>query len=424
MVGMGRLLSIGAIVALAAGGLAACGSSSSGAASSGSNTKEVIIGAPMALTGAGGAYGGPMANAMTMVVNAINNSGGIKQLGGAKIKLIIMDTQSNPVTAAQDVRELAQDHVSALVGPVLSTEAIAIKPLVESLKIPVFTFATDTRVTANNTNGYVFGTVVLTSESVQEQVQYISQLIDNGTIKNVTKVGILSTSTPPGSTAGPALNAGLTKLGLKTYSISYDPTQAMDFATTVAKFKADGVNMIVGYQLPNDATLFAQALSNQSWRPQAGFFWISSPVFLDSFRKSEGSLVSGWVTTSFCPSLSTNYYTPQTQALASSFQAQYHATMPGTDACAGATGLTLAVDAIAKAKSSDPVAIAAAARTLTFSGPQSSAYPYYMAVGGVQFNANQNNIAVLAPIIQVTPSGGFDTLYPSYVATAKLQLSS
>ena len=138
--GVWRLATVTAAGLLTASTLTACGGGSS---ESGRSSKEILIGVPAPLTGPSAAWGKQQADAAKAVADAVNAAGGIKELDGAKLKLEVRDTKSDPVECTKIIREFANEHVSAIVGPSGSPEVIASKPLLASLKIPAFTGATD-----------------------------------------------------------------------------------------------------------------------------------------------------------------------------------------------------------------------------------------------------------------------------------------
>ena len=423
-----RRWAVAGVSIILASGLAACGSSSpsnsggsSGSSGSGGGSgKTIVIGFPADLTGAGAAFSVPEANAANMVINAINASGGIKELGGAKLKLDVMDDQTNPTVAAQDIRQMAQAHDVALIGPVLSPVMDPNVPLVESLKIPDFVVSGDTAVTAHNTDGDIFRTSSLTSDAAQQTLVYVQHLIQSGELKGVHSVGVVATSTPPGSSVSPVLIAGLKKMGLSVTAISYDPTTTTDYAPIVAKLKAANVDMIMGFQDPEDGIGFTKAMAAQSWRPKDGFFFSGGGTFLDVYKKAVGSAANGWVDAAFASNIDSSTYTPQSQAIAKQFLAKYGISMEGSSATLAATNIALIADALAKAKSTDPAKVIAAARALSFSNPKGSEYPYYMTPGGVKFDSQQNNSAIVIPFTQWTNGTAFTTVWPQNVATAKL----
>src|SRR3954449_8842984 len=188
------------VIALAAL-VAACGGddgSATSAGGGGGSAKELLIGVPATLSGPAAAFGKPEADAAQMTADAINASGGIKELGGAKVKLIIEDTKSDPVTAGKALREMAQQKVSAFVGPTISAESVANKPLIQSLKIPVFSPSIDSSLTKDNVNGYIFRMDQEIGSATKKTLDYVNTMIQAGTLKDVKRVGVVAFSSPPG----------------------------------------------------------------------------------------------------------------------------------------------------------------------------------------------------------------------------------
>src|SRR5258707_6873933 len=97
--------------------LAACSSSGGGSAAT-SSSSPIVIGASIPLTGPLAGFGYFEKWGYQHAVNVVNNAGGIK-IDGAKrkVKLIILDDQTNPNTTVNNVQQLiTQDHVDALLG--------------------------------------------------------------------------------------------------------------------------------------------------------------------------------------------------------------------------------------------------------------------------------------------------------------------
>jgi branched-chain amino acid transport system substrate-binding protein len=407
------------VIALAAL-VAACGGddgSATSAGGGGGSAKELLIGVPATLSGPAAAFGKPEADAAQMTADAINASGGIKELGGAKVKLIIEDTKSDPVTAGKVLREMAQQKVSAFVGPTISAESVANKPLIQSLKIPVFSPSIDSSLTKDNVNGYIFRMDQEIGSATKKTLDYVNGLIQNGTLTDVKRVGVVAFASPPGPQTIATLTAGLRKLGLETTSIKYDPSQVKDYAPLVEKLRSANVDLLMGQMYPNDGIQFAQAIGRSGWKPREGVFLTGGGTFLDVFKKEAGSAADNWVVAAYTSNLDSDTFTPETQKLAAEFKQKYNATMEGTSANLGSTGVALAVNAAAAAKSTDPQKVAAAARKLQFATPKDSPYPYYMMPGGVKYDQNQDNTALLMPLIQWKPDGSFTTVGPDEIKT-------
>lgn len=103
--------------------------------------KEIVIGAPNALTGGLGEVGSRGSWGMQIAVDQINREGGIKSLGGAKLRLVIADTTSeNPTQAASITRRMIdQEGAVALLGAGASAMTLAAQVEAEKSEIPLIT---------------------------------------------------------------------------------------------------------------------------------------------------------------------------------------------------------------------------------------------------------------------------------------------
>jgi branched-chain amino acid transport system substrate-binding protein len=100
--------------------------------------KDIIIGAPLPLTGAFSEAGQNCLLAVQLAVDDINAAGGIKALGGAKLKVSYGDTSTdNPAQAADVVRRLAGEGASALIGCYLSSLTLPASTAAEQAQVPI-----------------------------------------------------------------------------------------------------------------------------------------------------------------------------------------------------------------------------------------------------------------------------------------------
>jgi branched-chain amino acid transport system substrate-binding protein len=102
---------------------------------------EIIIGAPNSLTGGLGEIGQRMTWGLQIAVDQINREGGIKALGGAKLKAIVADTSSeNPTQAASVTRRMIdQEKAIILAGATASAMTLAAQVEAEKSEIPLVT---------------------------------------------------------------------------------------------------------------------------------------------------------------------------------------------------------------------------------------------------------------------------------------------
>jgi branched-chain amino acid transport system substrate-binding protein len=106
-----------------------------------SEEPEIVIGAPNSLTGGIGEGGQRTVWAVQIAIDQINREGGIRSLGGAKLKLVVADTTSeNPTQAASVARRMIdQDKATLLVGATASAMTLALQVETEKSGIPLVT---------------------------------------------------------------------------------------------------------------------------------------------------------------------------------------------------------------------------------------------------------------------------------------------
>ncbi len=98
--------------------------------------EEFKLGVFTQLSGGGAIYGEESINALKMMVQEINDAGG---LNGKKVVYVIYDDQGSPEEAVKAVTKLIQvDKVDAVVGSILSTCVLAASGYLNEAKIPTF----------------------------------------------------------------------------------------------------------------------------------------------------------------------------------------------------------------------------------------------------------------------------------------------
>ncbi|MDO8624943.1 MAG: ABC transporter substrate-binding protein, partial [Candidatus Diapherotrites archaeon] len=110
------------------------------------------IGVLTPLSGQLANYGIGTKNAIELAVQKIDSEA---STGDASLRIIFEDSPCDPTTALTAVNKLwSVDHVDAVIGPMCSSELLAIAPFVESHRLLTLTSATSPDVTA--AGDYVF----------------------------------------------------------------------------------------------------------------------------------------------------------------------------------------------------------------------------------------------------------------------------
>jgi branched-chain amino acid transport system substrate-binding protein len=106
-----------------------------------SQTQDIVIGAPNSITGGLGELGSRAVWGLQLAVDKINRDGGIKSLGGAKLKLNVTDTTSeNPTQAASITRRMIdQEGAIVIAGASASAMTLAAQVEAEKSEVPLIT---------------------------------------------------------------------------------------------------------------------------------------------------------------------------------------------------------------------------------------------------------------------------------------------
>ena len=131
-----------------------------------------------------------------MAVDDINKAGGIKALGGAKLKLLVLDTG----TTAESAKNAAQRMLSQnpnLVGGIgcwLSTFTLAATEVTERADLPWLTLSYSDAITDRGFR-YVFQTAPTANTQAEQLVPFLMKLAEKATHKRPKSVAIIGDNT-------------------------------------------------------------------------------------------------------------------------------------------------------------------------------------------------------------------------------------
>src|ERR1700678_1389499 len=131
-----------------------------------------------------------------LAIADVNNAGGIKALGGAKRKLLALDTQDS----AEKAKDAAQRMVAQnpnLVGGFgcwLSTFTLAVTEVTERAQLPWLTLSYSDLITGRGYK-YVFQSSPTADQQSQDMVPVIMALAEKASGKRPTKVGLIGDNT-------------------------------------------------------------------------------------------------------------------------------------------------------------------------------------------------------------------------------------
>ena len=179
--------------------------------------KEVKVAVAVPTSGPWARNGELHVKGAQQAVEDINAQGGVKALGGAKLKLVVVDTGDS----AEKAKNAAQRMLSAdpdLVGGTgafVSSFTLAVTEVTERAEVPWLTLSYSDQIT-NRGYKYVFQTSPTASKQAEDALPVILALSKTAGAAQPKTVGIILDNTAsPASFSKPMREGGFDKLGLK-----------------------------------------------------------------------------------------------------------------------------------------------------------------------------------------------------------------
>jgi branched-chain amino acid transport system substrate-binding protein len=186
---------IGRRTALALGGAAAVAGTASGAALA-AEPKEIEIAMLVPLSGPWAEQGILERYGAQMAIDDVNKTGGIKALGGAKLKLLVFDAGTSAETAKNAAQRMLSQHPNLVggMGCWLSTFTLAVTEVTERAKLPWLTLSYSDAITDRGFH-YIFQTSPTANAQAAQIVPILMKLAQDTTGKRPTKVAIIGDNT-------------------------------------------------------------------------------------------------------------------------------------------------------------------------------------------------------------------------------------
>ena len=174
----------------------------------------------------------------------INDAGGIKSLGGAKLVYAQGAGDSTvPTSTAEIERLVVSEKVVAIMGPTSTAEVLASVPLFERYKIPAVTVLNDTTQFQKGYR-YLFSIQVYGTQVGNSEAEMIDSLVKTYGAPT-DRIGI-ATLTPTYVEASDTAVARLAELGYKNIVVKDSfPSTVTDHSPLVLKFKSANVNFVI-----------------------------------------------------------------------------------------------------------------------------------------------------------------------------------
>lgn len=253
--------------------------------------KTIKIGAILPLTGAASQLGENSKKSISMAVEEINEKGGIKSQGGAKLEVVYGDSQGKPPVGVSEAERLLSDKdVALLTGAWQSGVTLPASEVAErNKKVWVTPVASDDAITSRGFK-YVFRVADKSEQRVDAQVDFLAHLSKTESIKSVA---ILYENTAWGQGVAKHWKEKLPKAGYNIVLEEGYDGNAADLTPVATKVKSAKPDVVFMVSYLKDATLLTKAMVQQKVEPKA--FMGTSGGFADAeFLKNVGTAPLGF----------------------------------------------------------------------------------------------------------------------------------
>lgn len=261
--------------------LAACGGGDGGTTEdagdgngNGGDVDEYVIGAIYSNTGPNSPLGEPEWNTTEMLVEQINENGGIN---GVPLRVVLADDESSQEKAVQEMNRLINDeNVLAVLGSSGTTESLAMKGIANQNQVPLVSGAAAAQIVEPvEESEWVFKTPQSDRLAVERIYMYLN---DAG----ISKVGLLTDSNAFGTTGLAELEAAADDFNIEiTAKESYN-TQDPDMSTQLTNINSSGAEAVIVWGTNPGPAIIANNLKSLGFDMQyIGSHGIANQSFID-----------------------------------------------------------------------------------------------------------------------------------------------
>ena len=217
---------------------------------------EYKVGAVFSVTGRASFLGDPEKKTAEMVVEQINNAGGIN---GKPINLIVYDDEGDATKCNLHAKKLIeQDGVVAVIGPSISGLSLAVVPVFEQNQTPLISCAASYKIVHNADTGKPYPWIFKTAQTDSLAVEAIYTNLKS---KGISKIAIMSVTSGFGASGRQELIRLASQYGMDIVADEkYDPKDT-DMTAQLTKIKGLDPQAIVNWSIgPTQVTVL------RNWR--------------------------------------------------------------------------------------------------------------------------------------------------------------
>lgn len=376
----------------------------------------VRIGVIQPMSGNWSGYAQEGQPAFEYIIKKINDEGGIKSLGGAKIQLFFADDGSQPArTAAEARRLITEEKVQLLTGTLLSAEALAVSPVIDEFKTPTLSiWSAEVKAQYMYSIGYP-----LDRSYAQTMAGFLEYLAKEKGFP-IRNVAMVYSNYEAGQKTNKLLLEKVKAMGFNVVGEVPLDTKAQDQTAAVLRIRSLKPDATVGLVTPRDGTLLHQARYSLNYFDCVfigGTGGFSDPILWKDLGREIGGVALTrdlFGMTGF----SANANIPAVQNIVKELREHGGLKMQvGQAAIQGAQGARVIQQVLELAGSTDPQRIMEAFKNVNI--PFGSPDLYFLKPKGLTFADDHGIADGTAAVIQWLPDQSQQIVYPPQFATAE-----
>ena len=295
-----------------------------------------------------------------MAIEDINNAGGIKSLGGAKLEAVLADAQSKPEVGVAEIERLNSAGVSAVVGAYASAICLATTQAAAKYDLPhvVDIGVEDSIVQRGLKNTFRFGPGYKTVADLA--VENLNSL-NTAAGKPIKSALIIHEESLFGTGTAGLLSKALPGMGIEVREVIKHANPTRDFNNIALRIKAMQPDIVIPANYYNEYALLVRTMQQQRIVPKAIYSVLGGAAsqykFVQEFPEASNGIIdcNHWF----------NPKDPRAQALRKRVEAQ--GKFFNYEVFLTYTAMMYLADAIENAKSRDRGAITQALASSTYS---------------------------------------------------------
>jgi branched-chain amino acid transport system substrate-binding protein len=215
----------------------------------------IKVGAVFAVTGPASNLGGPEAKTAEMLVERMNQGGGLL---GRKVQLIVKDTGSKPENTISMAKQLIdEEKVLAIIGPSTSGETMAIKNICQEGKTILLSCAAAETI-VNPVASYVFKVPQKDSDAVRRIFRTMKTL-------GISKIGVISVNDGYGAAGKKQLEDLAAENGITIAISEVYGKDETDLTGVLTKVKGQDVQGVVNWSITPAQGLVAKNMKQMKF---------------------------------------------------------------------------------------------------------------------------------------------------------------